>query len=121
MVQLNKIFKCAQGGGIVIVIPQGDALQYRYKDIHLESNAVIRRLDEPDVSHLVVDFGVAPLLGSIIVGSILKFARRVTDRDGKVAFCNASPEMLEVLQTMNLHKLWPYYATRAEAIEAVQA
>ena len=121
MIEFNKVFECTEEDGVVIVIPQGDALGYRYKEIHLESNAVIQMLETQGVSCLVVDFGVARLLGSIIIGSIVKFARTVTKRSGKVAFCSATPEMEEVLDTMKLHQLWPYYPTRAEAIEAVKA
>jgi len=120
MVQVHKTFQCERHNEIVVVVPQGDAVGFRYQDIHLESNAVIQMLDQPHVAHLVIDFGVVQLLGSIIIGSLLKFARRVSNRGGRVAFCGASPQMREVLETMNLGQLWPYCESRDEAFRTVR-
>jgi hypothetical protein len=32
--------------------------------------------------------------------------------------CQADPDLLGVLETMNFPTIWPYYPTRAEAIQA---
>ncbi|NOX54054.1 MAG: STAS domain-containing protein [Planctomycetes bacterium] len=121
MVEHNKIFKCERLGDVVVVVPQGDLLSYRYQDVHLETNAVLRLLDQGEVSHLIVDLSAVPLLGSVMIGSLLRFARRVTERNGKAAFCAASPQMLEVLEAMNLRNVWPYCDTRQEALQAVKS
>jgi len=121
MSEFHKIFKCERHDEIIVVVPQGDALGFRYADVHVESNAVAQVLNQSDVMHLVVDFGLVDLIGSIIIGSILKFARSITHRGGKVAFCNASEQMLDVLNTMNLGNLWPYLPTREEAFRSVRA
>ncbi len=122
MVRHNRVFKCEMDGSdVAVVIPQGDLLSFRYQDVHLESNLVLTFLDQKNITGLVLDLSQVPLLGSVMVGSLLKFARRVTDRKGKAAFCCASPEMLKVLDTMNLRSVWPYYETRKEAINAVRA
>jgi anti-anti-sigma regulatory factor len=71
--------------------------------------------------HVVVDFTAEQMLGSIIISVVIKVCRKAGSKGGKAAFCNASSDMLEVLQTMNLTKLWTHYPSRAEAIAAVRA
>ena len=61
------------------------------------------------------------MLGSIIISVVIKVCRKVSGKGGKAVFCNASADMLEVLQTMNLTRMWTHYLSRSEAIAAVRA
>ena len=117
----NKVFCLERDGNVLIVIPQGDASGFRYHDVHQESNATLQVLDDPSLVHVVVDFTAEQMLGSIIISVIIKVCRKAGGKGGKAVFCNASPDMLEVLQTMNLTRLWTHYPSRAEAIAAVRA
>ncbi len=119
--QHNKVFWLECDGDVLIVVPQGDANGFRYHDVHQESNVTLQVLDDPALKHVVIDFGCEQMLGSIIISVIIKVCRKVGLKGGKAAFCNASPDMQEVLQTMNLTKMWNYHPTRAEAIAAVRA
>ena len=120
-VQHNKVFRLERDEDVLIVIPQGDAIGFRYHDVHQESNATLQLLDSPTLQHVVIDFGCEEVLGSIIISVVIKVCRKIGQKGGRAAFCNALPDMQEVLQTMNLTKLWNYYPTRAEAITAVRA
>ena len=117
----TKVFRLERDGNVLIVIPQGDASGFRYHDVHQESNAVLQILDDPSLLHVVVDFTSELMLGSIIISVIIKVCRKAGSKGGKAVFCKAAPDMLEVLETMNLTRLWTHYATRAEAIAAVRA
>lgn len=117
----NKVFRLERDGNVLIVIPQGDAIGFRYHDVHQESNSTLQVLDDPSLVHVVIDFTSEQMLGSIIISVIIKICRKAGGKGGKAAFCNASTDMLEVLQTMNLTKLWAHYPTRAEAITTVRA
>ncbi|MBM3969855.1 MAG: STAS domain-containing protein [Planctomycetes bacterium] len=117
----NKVFRLERDGNVLIVIPQGDASAFRYHDVHLESNATLEVLDDPSLVHVVVDFKAEQMLGSIIISVVIKVCRKAGGKGGQAAFCNASPDMLDVLQTMNLTRLWTHYPSRGEAIEAVRA
>ena len=116
MKPFHRVFRLDRRGDTLVVCPLGDALGFRYLDVHNETNAVLRVLDEPELTNLVVDFGGKELFGSIMVGSIIKMARKVGHSGGKTAFSNASVEMSEALETMNLGKLWPYFPTVTEAM-----
>lgn len=117
----NKVFRLERDGNVLIVIPQGDAGGFRYNDVHQESNATLQVLDDPSLLHVVVDFASEQMLGSIMISVVIKVCRKAGAKGGSAAFCSASGNMLEVLQTMNLTKLWAHYPTRAEAITAVRA
>lgn len=117
----NKVFRLERDDNVLIVIPQGDAIGFRYNDVHQESNSTLQILDDMTLKHVVVDLGCEQVLGSIIISVLIKICRKAGLKGGKAAFCNATPDMQDVLQTMNLVKLWKYHPTRAEAVVAVRA
>jgi len=117
----NKVFLLERDDNVLIVIPQGDAIGFRYNDVHQESNSTLQILDDTTLKHVVVDLGCEQVLGSIIISVLIKICRKAGLKGGKAAFCNATPDMQDVLQTMNLVKLWKYHPTRAEAVVAVRA
>lgn len=117
----NKVFRLERDQDVLVVVPQGDANGFRYHDVHQESNATLLLLDDPTLQHAVIDLGCEQILGSIIISVVIKICRKIGQKGGKAAFCNASPDMQEVLATMNLTRLWNYHATRTEAVLAVRA
>ena len=105
----------------MFVIPQGSEHGFRHQTVHLEYNAIYRLLDSTDIEHLVVDFGCVDYLGSVMIGVIIRLSRKVSDTDGKVVLCGCSSQMQEILESQNLHKLWPMFPTRQEALEGLHA
>lgn len=120
-VSTHKVFRLERDDNVLIVIPQGDAIGFRYNDVHQESNSTLQILDDATLKHVVVDLGCEQVLGSIIISVLIKICRKAGLKGGKAAFCNATPDMQDVLQTMNLVKLWKYHPTRAQAVVAVCA
>ncbi len=116
MAESLKVFELEQQGDTLIVIPKGDAGGYRYTEVHLESDAVLPCLHDSQIRNFIVDLWQVQLLGSIIIGTIIKLVRKVENVVGNSAFCNASDVMLEVLETMDCTNLWPHFATRDEAL-----
>ena len=117
----KKVFELERDDDVLIVIPQGDAQGFRYNDVHQESNATLQVLDDTSLRHVIIDFGSEHVLGSIMISVVIKVCRKVATRGGKAAFCNANPDMLEVLRTMNLKHLWPYCPTRGDELTSVRA
>ena len=120
-VQFHKVFKVEQEGETVVVIPQGHPIAFRYNEIHVEANAVIRLLDDAGLKNVVLDFTVTDYASSMIIGALIRMARKVTNQGGQAVMCHANENMFEILTTMNLLKLWPYYETREEALAALGA
>ncbi|MFP6763576.1 MAG: STAS domain-containing protein [Planctomycetaceae bacterium] len=112
----TRVFGLEKYGKILVVTPQGDASGFRYTEIHQDTNAICDLIGRENVSNLIIDLGQVTILGSIIISSIIKIARTINGGHGTACFCQASPSMREVIHSMSLTKLWPYFETLDEAI-----
>lgn len=116
-----KIFPVDQIGEVLIVTPQGEGSAFRYQDLHLEANTIRGLLMKPGTKCLVIDLHDMEYFGSEFIGALVSMLRETRSRGGKACFCNATPQMLQVLQNMSLFKLWPHFATREEALNSLSA
>lgn len=121
MAQTNNVFTTELVDGTLVVSPQGDSTGFRYNDIHSETNAVITAIDRQNAQNLVINFKNVEIVGSIMISAIIKLARKITSKKGQAAFCSASETMEEVMQSMNLTRLWPCFETQEEAIESFKS
>lgn len=121
MLDPQKVFKVERHGDVLVVLPQGPALDFRYQEVHLESNALYRVVDEPQLKHVVVDLGCVSFVDSVIISSILRVLTRVKQRGGKAVFCCGSENMQSILKCIKIGKLWPHFDTREQAIEYVHS
>ena len=121
MAQINTVFTTELVGSTLVVTPQGDSAGFRYNDIHSETNAVITAIDRQNAQNLVINFNSVEIVGSIMISAIIKLARKITSKKGQAAFCGASETMQEVMQSMNLTRLWPYFDSQEEAIKSFES
>jgi anti-anti-sigma factor len=117
MSQTNNVFTTQLVNRTLVVTPQGDSTGFRYNDIHSETNSVIADIDRQKAQNLVINFNSVEIVGSIMISAIIKLARKITSKKGKAAFCCASETMQEVLQSMNLTRLWPYFDSEEAAVK----
>ena len=116
----QKVFQVERHGDVLIVVPQGAALNFQYQEVHLESNSLFRVVEEPDLRHAVIDLGSVAYVDSVIISSILRVLTKTRQGGGKAVFCSGSDEMKEILKCIKLGKLWPHFSSRDEAIQAVR-
>ena len=116
MADPDKVFQVEREGDTLIVQPQGPALQFQHHEVHLESNALYRVLDEPKMKNVIVDLSAVDYVDSVIISSILRCLTRTKQKRGKAVFCNASENMKELLKSIKLGKLWPDFPSREEAL-----
>ncbi|MHC4877839.1 MAG: STAS domain-containing protein [Planctomycetota bacterium] len=121
MMTKAKVFSVEIVEHVVVVTPNGDASAFRYQDIHTATNTLVDSIARQKVQRMVVDFGEVDVVGSIMISSIIKLARSIARQQGTAVFCNSSETMQNVISTMNLTKLWPYYESRDEAVAALMA
>lgn len=114
----NRIFKVETWGDTLIVIPMGDDQNYKYHDVHIETGRVNELIYGHGYRKVIVDFSQSRLVGSLILDAITNFLRSATD---KAVFCGASPEMHQSLTDLRLLTIWPLYASRHDALQAVYA
>ena len=121
MTAFNRVFMVEIVGDTLIVTPNGSASGFRYADIHEESNIVHRRLGDPTIRHLIVDLGNLDSISSVMIGAMVRLLRRTSNTGGQALMCQSSADLSDVLDTMNLCKLWPCFATREDALLAIQS
>jgi pSer/pThr/pTyr-binding forkhead associated (FHA) protein len=118
LTRLNRLFRIESYADALILLPNGDAPSMTYKEIHVESSRISELQTAHGYRHLVIDGTNAPILTSMVLDAIISFCRQAR---GKVAFCNLSEELLSSVQSMNLDRIWPVVAGRAEALQYVYA
>ena len=64
---------------------------------------------------------VVERFGSATLGLLLRLWKRVRDRGGRTALCNASPRDVGMMRATCLDRVWPLCPTRQAALEAVRA
>lgn len=101
-----------------VVSPLGDSRSFRHSDIQTETNSIIDTLKKESVEAVVIDFHSIELVDSIMIGAIIKIARRHSVAENKAAFCEASPMMRRVLDSMNLTRMWPCFDSREDALRS---
>ena len=121
MVKHLKLFDVQQTGETIVVSPQGQGSGFRYQDLHVESNVVRNHLLKTPKCNLIIDLGSMDYCGSEFIGSLVSMLRETRNRGGSALFCAANPHIHKVLDNMSLFKLWPYHATRDEALQAAAA
>lgn len=121
MTQSNTVFTTETVDKTLIVSPHGDSSGFRYNDIHAETNALITLIGRQKCQHLVINFSGVEIVGSIMISAIIKLARKITSQKGQAAFCCASETMREVMQSMNLTRLWPCFDSLDDAITSFKS
>lgn len=121
MVKHLKLFVVEQVGDTIVVAPQGQGHGFRYQDLHVEANVIRGHLLKSGKCNLIMDMGAMEYCGSEFIGSLISMLRETRNRGGKAMFCRANENMHKVLDNMSLFRLWPYYATREDALQSTAA
>ena len=116
MIKKFIAFDVEENGKVLIISPQGSEHGFRHETVHHEYNALFRQLEDQKIDSLVVNFGRVDYLGSIMLGVIIRLSSRVTNMGGRVVICCCSEQMMEVLMSQNLHKLWAHFDEQDVAI-----
>jgi anti-anti-sigma regulatory factor len=114
----HRVFLVLEYGETLIVAPQGDIRDFAYQEIQVESNRIVQLLQTYHFQHVIVDFSAVALAGSVILDCVAAFCRTAR---GRATLCGAGPDMYEALRTTNFTTIWPYFATRDEALLSIYA
>jgi pSer/pThr/pTyr-binding forkhead associated (FHA) protein/anti-anti-sigma regulatory factor len=121
LISSNKVFVVEQAGDSLIVTPEGAPKQFRYADVHHEANRVLNLLADPEIKNLIVDLAREEVFTSVAIGVFNRLRNAVAVRGGRVAICNASEQMEQILREMGLYGLWLHFRTREEALAVFRA
>ena len=71
-----------------------------------------------DVRHLVIDLASANYFGSQVLEWMVVMWKRIREKNGKIAFCNASQMAREILAVARFDTIWPIFASRDDAMSS---
>jgi pSer/pThr/pTyr-binding forkhead associated (FHA) protein len=116
LTRLNKLFRVEAYADTLILLPHGETPNMTYKEIHIESSRISELQTVHGFRHLVIDGSYATVLNSMVLDAVIAFCRAAR---GRVVYCNLSEDLLASIQSMNLDRIWPCVASRAEALQYV--
>ncbi len=111
------IFDLDQVGGVTVVhftTPRlmGDkAVQGVGERLH-------RLVEEGWHRQVVVDLDKIEAMNSTMIAKLITLHRKARASGGRVVLCGLRPELLEVFQTLQLHRLLPVYEDRDKALQS---
>lgn len=117
--QFHKVFPAELEGNTLVVTPRGDAIGFRDTDVAGELKTLIDLIGTPGIVNLVVDLGSSNYFGSTMIGAINQLGSKFREVGGRIALCNASPQMADMLEIMHLSDVWMSFDTRKIALRAM--
>lgn len=115
---LERIFALEVQGGTLIITARAD-LGSLQADIEGGLETVVETLGRAAASNVVLDFANSQYFGTAMLGAMVKLWKRVCTHQGRMALCNVSDKILEILHVTKLHAMWPIYASREDALRAI--
>ncbi len=113
------LLKMEPHGDTLVLITSGDLGEFQFHEIEREAEPILRRMGTGDVRHVVIDMAMTEYCGSATLAFFLKLWMRVRERHGRLALCNVSPVVRDVLAATRMDTIWPVFPTRDEALAAV--
>lgn len=119
--QDTKTFLVERDDDTLIVVPVRDLGSFAEEDIQDELAEAIRRFQNPEVRHVVVDFENIVYFGSTMLSAINKLWKTSRQAGGKLALCHLTPRQREVLDVTKLNTVWPICDDREDAVRLVRS
>jgi len=117
--RLHSVFPLERIGDTLVVTPQGDAIGFSSAQIQVELQALERMLERPASWNLIVDLEHTNYFGSEMIGHINRMGVKARSSGGRIAMCNASGDMRDILHVMKLNQMWQMFESRREALSAI--
>ena len=89
------------------------------ENVKPELDSILKQVQDLDLKNAVIDLAEIPYFGTSMLEAMYTIWRHVRDKEGKMAVCNASKMGREILRVSRFDTLWPVYATRDEALDAL--
>lgn len=117
----QKIFDTQIDGNALIVVPLVNTGSFAEEAVNLELDKLLEAIDRPELTSIVFDFGRIAHFGSSMLGAMHVLWKRVSSRQGRMAVCNTSDVIREIMHISKFDTIWPMFDSRQEALEAVAA
>jgi anti-anti-sigma factor len=117
---MTHVIEVERQGGTLVLTPLRDLRELDFQGIEAERDEILWRWEhDPSLRDVVVDLGRTDSVGWTAVGMLTWLQQRVRGRGGHLVLCNLSAHERDILTGMGLARSWPVFASRAEAVQAV--
>jgi anti-sigma B factor antagonist len=82
-------------------------------------DALKRKIDATAEKTLLIDFAGIRFLATSAINMLLVVLKRMRMKDGDVYLCGIADPIAQILQLMQIHKLFDIWPTRDEAVKAL--
>ncbi len=113
------LFAVDRVGDTLVVTPLADLGELEYQQIESEARHIHDLLNDPSLRNIVMDFQQTAYYGSSALAFFVRLWKKVSTRNGRMAFCNLSPHEKAILKLTRLDSLWPICGSREEAMQTV--
>jgi len=120
-----KVFRAERDGPTLVVTPLGSVSSLDAGTLQPEIDALLREIAADDLRSVVFDLAEVNYFGSLMLSAIHSVWKRLRPAQGKMAqgkmaLCNVSDLGRDILRIARFDLLWPVYASRQEAVDAVR-
>ena len=115
----GQIFSREVYGNTLVLNPIIHLGSIHEPEIAHETADLLDLLKQNPSTSLVIDLGLGDYLGTAILGAVVKLWKRVSQTGGRLALCNVSGNVREVLRVTKLQTVWPIYDNRDQALAAL--
>lgn len=106
-------------GNTLVIRPRGDSVGFSVGQRRQENGEIRKLVEDSRVQNLLVDLSTEHYFGSMVIGELLEFGQLVKARGGRIGLCQASDDLLVVLNLMQLNGQWEFFPTTAAAVQTV--
>jgi anti-anti-sigma factor len=115
------VFNLGRHGDVLVVTPRRSLSSLDERSITAEANHILAILNGEPMKNVVLDFQQTDSFGAAALGWLIRLRDRVRRCHGRMAFCHLSDHEQEILWITGLDQLWPIWASRSKALEAIES
>lgn len=119
MTSASDDFRLEWHGNTVVITPAANVEQMPWEVIEQAADIVMAPLKVQTSPMAVFDLSEVQYFGSAFLALLLRCHTTVKGRGGELVLCGPSKMARELLKLTALDTLWAIYATKPEALEAV--
>jgi anti-sigma B factor antagonist len=112
-------FRLEWHGNTVVITPASNVESMSWELIEQAAEVVMAPLKTHNSPMVVFDLGEVNYFGSVFLALLLRCHTAVKSRGGELVLCGASKMARELLKITALDTLWALYASKEEALDAL--
>jgi len=116
----TKYFATERAGDTLIALPSGGVRSLAGPEFAVDRAALVDKIRDPEVRSIVVDFAHVEYFGSLLLDTLCMAWKHARECGAGMALCNLSEVGQEILRKAKLNVLWPVFATREQAMQAMR-